>query len=177
MGASEFRYISAKLCPLILVTNDNNSKILRSVPSPSTGIKDLSGNSAARLSGHGWGYLLSFLSNASTLQLRQHWQHCCLVGTSFTPKTRRGRAEHLFCACREERQWERLALLCFSHSWGRRGVKWLCREQSVTVPGIQQEHRFVLLLPQVCWAPKDTVQMLVKVVLAQRLLEVGVSDL
>lgn len=184
VGVSEFTYISVKLCPFILTTNDNNSKILRSIPSPSTGIKDLSENSAARLPGHGWGYLLSSLSNASTFQLRhtgstaallallslqRQGNHCYQLGAEG--------AEHLFC--REERWWERLALLCFSQSWTRRGPALqlnVCREQSLSI-GSNRSTGLCCCSLRCAGCPRTLQMLLDRVVLTQRLLGVGLGDL
>lgn len=73
MEATEFMYISALrnfLCS-VLVTNDDNSQILRLIPAPSTKIKDLSESSVARLLRQGRENFLGLLSDACTSQQRQ----------------------------------------------------------------------------------------------------------
>lgn len=110
-------FFSVKLCPLILVTNDDNSKILRLIPSHSTRIKDLSENSAARLPGHGRGYLLSCLSHASTLSWDSTGNTAALLA-SFTQKTRRPQTISLW--------WRGQSTSCVTVVRRGRGRGWLC---------------------------------------------------
>lgn len=100
MGATDFTYTSAvqNFPSSILVTNDNNSQILRLIPAPSTKIKDLSESSVARLLGHGREYFLGLLSDACTSQQRQCWHTECCGCHIFHPKGQETAAiRWLFC--------------------------------------------------------------------------------
>lgn len=97
--ATEFTYISAlrNFSCSVLVTNDDNSQILRLIPAPSTKIKDLSESSVARLLRQGRENFLGLLSDACISQQRQCW---CTEGCGchiFHPRGRETPAIRSLC--------------------------------------------------------------------------------
>lgn len=138
-GVTEFTYVSAlwNFPCSILMTNDNNSKILRLIPAPSTRIKELSKSSVARPPGHGRDYFLSFLSNASTLQQRQPllWAHRGLQLAHLSSKRQGDHCYQLITACGAGH-------LCWS-LWpverGDSGRGWFCSFSPSSLLALEQE--------------------------------------
>jgi len=167
------------------MTNDNNSKILRLIPAPSTRIKDLSESSVARPPGHGRDYFLSFLSDASTSQPRQRWQRCRRVVRTedcswhtFHPTGKETIAISLlryvgqgtFAGHCDLWRPEIVGAAGFAISLpqlpagsGAGGVLNGSAECSQSPSlGSSRKRGFMLLLPEVLWALKDTVYMLIR---------------